>query len=237
MINNNQFSETEINQLKEYRDKCLNNRLKERFIALIIFATLSVSKIQLAEIMGKSKKTIENWLSIYYAEGIEGLDNFKYKHKKSFSNFYQKNQVKIFVSFNNPETVKEVSDYIEKKFNVKYSDEGTRKLLISLGLKVMKTKTVPGNTPPIETQKQFIQEYEEMRKEPDSVTLFGDGMHLIHQNLPGNCWADPLFPPIIETNSGRKRLNILGAYNPENGSFIHFTGEENCNAETVLEGY
>jgi transposase len=115
MINNNQFSETEINQLKEYRDKCLNNRLKERFIALIIFATLSVSKIQLAEIMGKSKKTIENWLSIYYAEGIEGLDNFKYKHKKSFSNFYQKNQVKIFVSFNNPETVKEVSDYIEKK--------------------------------------------------------------------------------------------------------------------------
>jgi len=235
MINNNQFSETEINQLKEYRDKCLNNRLKERFIALIIFATLSVSKIQLAEIMGKSKKTIENWLSIYYAEGIEGLDNFKYKHKKSFLNFYQKNQVKIFVSFNNPETVKEVSDYIEKKFNVKYSDEGTRKLLISLGLKVMKTKTVPGNTPPIETQKQFIQEYEEMRKEPDSVTLFGDGMHLIHQNLPGNCWADPLFPPIIETNSGRKRLNILGAYNPENGSFIHFTGEENCNAETVIE--
>ena len=57
------------------------------------------------------------------------FDNFKYKHKKSFLNFYQKNQVKIFVSFNNPETVKEVSDYIEKKFNVKYSDEGTRKLL------------------------------------------------------------------------------------------------------------
>ena len=235
MFNNNQFSESEINQLKQCRDKCQNIRLKERFIALILFATLSVSKFQIAEIIGKSEKTIENWLSIYYVEGIEGLNSFKYKPKKPFLTFYQKNQIKIFVSFNNPETIKEVSAYIEKKFNVNYSDEGTRKLLISLGLKVMKTKTVPGNTPSIEVQKQFIQEYEEMRKEADSVILFGDAMHLIHQNLPGNCWADPLFPPIIETNSGRKRLNILGAYNPENRSFIHLTGEENCNAETVIE--
>ena len=67
------------------------------------------------------------------------------------------------------------------------------------------------------------------------MTLFGDGMHLIHQNLPGYCWADPFFPPIIETNTGRKRLNILGAYNPEDCSFLHITSEENCNAESVIE--
>jgi len=236
MLNSNyQFSESEVNKLKQCRDHCQNIRLKERFIALVLFATLSISKIQIAEILGKSQRTIENWLTIYFAEGVEGLNNFKYKSKKSFLNFYQQNQVKIYVSFNNPETVKEVSDYIEKAFEVKYSNEGTRKLLKKLGLKVMKTKAVPGNTPSVEVQKQFIREYEELRKEPDSVTLFGDGMHLIHQNLPGNCWADPYFPPIIETNSGRNRLNILGAYNPETCSFIHVTGEENCNAETVIK--
>ena len=60
-------------------------------------------------------------------------------------------------------------------------------------------------------------------------------MHLLHQNIPDYCWGDPKFPPILETNSGRKRLNILGAYDPDSYSFYHLTGEENCNAERVIE--
>jgi len=39
----------------------------------------------------------------------------------------------------------------------------------------------------------------------------------------------------MDTNTGRKRLNILGAYNPETHSFLHLTGEENCNADRVVE--
>jgi len=70
---------------------------------------------------------------------------------------------------------------------------------------------------------------------PGTVFLFGDGMHLIHQNIPGLCWGDPKDPPILLTNTGRQRLNILGAYNPDTLSFVHLTGEENCNAERVIE--
>jgi hypothetical protein len=104
-----------------------------------------------------------------------------------------------------------------------------------MGLKRLKTKVIPGNPPTIEEQYQFIKEYEELKAIANSVTLFGDGMHLIHQNLPGFCWGDPKFKPILETNSGRKRLNILGAYNPHDKTLIHLTGEENCNAERVIE--
>lgn len=71
--------------------------------------------------------------------------------------------------------------------------------------------------------------------EPGTVFLFGDGMHLIHQNIPRLCWADPKAPPILKTNTGRQRLNILGAYNPDNQRFIHLTGEENCDANRVIE--
>ncbi len=71
--------------------------------------------------------------------------------------------------------------------------------------------------------------------EPGTVFLFGDGMHLVHQNIPGFCWADPKNPPILKTNTGRKRLNILGAYNPDSYEFIHLTGEEMCNASRVIE--
>jgi transposase len=71
--------------------------------------------------------------------------------------------------------------------------------------------------------------------EAGTVFLFGDGMHLIHQNIPAFCWADPRNPPILKTNTGRKRLNILGAYNPDLHSFIHLTGEENCDASRIIE--
>ena len=74
-----------------------------------------------------------------------------------------------------------------------------------------------------------------MRQTPDSVVLFGDAMHLTHQNFPGPCWGNPAFPPTSETNSGRKRLNIIGFYDPASFSFTHLTGEENCNAERAVE--
>jgi transposase len=74
-----------------------------------------------------------------------------------------------------------------------------------------------------------------MRQLSDSVVLFGDAMHLIHQNFPGLCWGNPAFPPVAETNSGRKRLNILGVYDPATYSFTHLTGEENCDAGRVIE--
>ena len=60
-------------------------------------------------------------------------------------------------------------------------------------------------------------------------------MHLIHQNIPGLCWGDPKQPPILRTNTGRKRLNILGAYNPDSHRFVHLTGEENCDANRVVD--
>ena len=71
--------------------------------------------------------------------------------------------------------------------------------------------------------------------DPGTVFLFGDGMHLVHQNVPGLCWGDPKQPPIIKTNTGRKRLNILGAYNPDSHKFVHLTGEENCDAKRAIE--
>ena len=53
-------------------------------------------------------------------------------------------------------------------------------------------------------------------------------MHLIHNVIAGLCWGDPADPPIMNSNTGRKRLNILGAYNPDKHNLAHLTGEENC---------
>ena len=110
-------------------------------------------------------------------------------------------------------------------------------ILKKQGLEVIYPKIHPGNPPSVEEQEEFVKKYNEQKQndEPGSVILFTDAMHLIHQNIPGRCWGDPKFPPVMDTNTGRKRLNILGAYNPETHCFHHLTGEENCNADRFVE--
>ena len=95
----------------------------------------------------------------------------------------------------------------------------------------------PGSPPSVEEQQAFIDKYYKQKQNDaaDSVRLFGDAMHLHHQNTPGRCWGDPEYLPVMDTNSGRKRLNILGAYNQDTHKFHHLTGEENCNADRVVE--
>lgn len=228
------FTKNEIKNLETYRDNEKNGRLKIRFIVLLLLARGACLDL-VASSIGITLRTINNWFQQYITEGIESLASFKYKPKQRRLNINQIHQIIIWVTYNNPENTKEIREYIKVKFGIIYCDESVRLLLKKYGLKFSRPKVIPGNPPSEQEQKNFVKKYETMRAAPDSVVLFGDAVHLIHQNIPGLCWCDPLFPLVLETNSGRKRLNCLGAYDPETHSFIHLTGEENCNAERVIE--
>ena len=230
------FSENEIRNLEKYRDSLKDARLKVRVIALLMLACGLSSEV-VSLIVGKTEKTVENWFQQYLTEGAGSLNSFDYKPKQPYLSINQINQVVIWVTYENPENTKEIREYIRDKFGVTYCVESVRQLLGKYGLRVLRPKTRPGNTPSPEVQKQFVEKYSEIRTsdEPGTVALFGDAMHLVHQNVPGLCWGNPLYPPVYETNSGRKRLNILGAYNPDTLSLIHLTGEDNCNADRAVE--
>jgi transposase len=235
-VSNYKFSDDEIQLLKIFRDNQEDSRLKLRFLSLLMLAEgLVLDKV--ASIIGKSEKTIENWFYQYQIKGIESLNSFQYKPKKSFLDKEQIEQLTKWVEETNPGTLKQIRAYVKENFHVNYSLEGLRKLLLKNGLKLLKPRVIPGNTPNEEEQKKEIEQYFEMKEnsEPDTVFLFVDGMHLVHQNVPGFCWGDPKNPPIHKTNTSRKRLNILGAYDPDSHNFIHLTGEENCDAQRVVE--
>ncbi len=235
-VSSYEFSTDEIISLKVYRDKQKDSRLKIRFIAMLMLA----NKIDLEFIIctiGKCKKTIENWLNKYLAKGIDSLNSFQYTVKKTRLTDEQIQQLTEWVKKTNPAKAKEIREYIKDEFHVEYVTESVRQLLIKNGLGVVRPKVQPGNPPTEKEQEEHIEKYFELKSssEPGTVFLFGDGMHLVHQNVPGLCWGDPNDPPILKTNTGRKRLNIIGAYNPDLHKLTHLTGEENCDAERTLE--
>ena len=148
-----EFDDDEIAKLHKYRDNQPDVRLKVRFIVLLMLAN-RVEPKTIASIIGKSIKTIENWLCQYVTKGINSLNSFQYKPKQSYLASEQINQVVSWVKETNPGKTKEVRKYIKDHFKIDYSNEAVRKLLKKKGLKVLRPKVVPGNPPSEEEQKK-----------------------------------------------------------------------------------
>jgi len=62
---------------------------------------------------------------------------------------------------------------------------------------------------------------------------FVDAAHLLHNAVPGRGWIKRTTTVELKTNSGRNRLNVLGAYSPDDHTLISIEGTESCDAEMV----
>ena len=230
------FGQEDMAQLRNYRDKQRDGRLKIRFIGLLMLAE-EIRIEQAASLIGKSVKTLMNWGRQYLTNGIDALNSFNYKPKQTYLTPAQLAQLVAWVKETNPAKTKQVRAYIKAEFGVTYSVEAVRVLLHKQGLKRIRPKTQPANPPSEAEQREWVSNYAQMTAEcePGTQFFFLDAMHLVHQNEPGSCWGDPKDPPMMKTNTGRKRLNMLGGYNPADYSVLHVTGEASCNGERVIE--
>jgi transposase len=64
---------------------------------------------------------------------------------------------------------------------------------------------------------------------------FLDAAHLLHAAIPSQGWIKRGQTVQLKTNSGRNRLNILGAYSPDDRDLISLEGRESCDAERVVQ--
>jgi transposase len=162
-IENYTFTEEEIKLLEEYRDRQNDPRLKLRFIALLTIARgvqLPVASL----IIGKSQYTIKNWFQKYITKGIDSLNNFQYKPKKTYLKEEQINQTVEWVKNNNPATLKEIRAYIQSNFKVTYDVETVRQLLHKRGLKLLRPKMIPGKPASQTEQEEFLAKYYALKK-------------------------------------------------------------------------
>ena len=64
---------------------------------------------------------------------------------------------------------------------------------------------------------------------------FLDAAHLLHAAIPSQGWIKRGKTMQLKTNSGRNRLNILGAYSPDERDLISLEGRESCDGERVAQ--
>ena len=64
---------------------------------------------------------------------------------------------------------------------------------------------------------------------------FVDAAHLLHNAVPSQGWIKRGSTIELKTNSGRNRLNVLGAYSPDDHTLVSIEGTESCDAELVCQ--
>jgi transposase len=67
----------------------------------------------------------------------------------------------------------------------------------------------------------------------EGKVYFLDAAHLLHAAIPSQGWIRRHQTVQLKTNSGRNRLNVLGAYSPDTHDLISWEGRESCDAERV----
>ena len=154
-VSSYQFSEEEIHRLEHYRDEQQDARLKMRFIALLMLAK-GIDLKDIAAITGVAMKTIENWHRQYLSKGIDCLNAFQYKPKQPYLSDEQTQQLLNWVRTTNPIHLKQIRIHIIEEFGIKYTTEAIRKILRKNGIKLIRSKVIPGDPPSEEEQEKKL---------------------------------------------------------------------------------
>ena len=96
---------------------------------------------------------------------------------------------------------------------------------------------IPGKAPSETVQKDFIKEIEYHSQQEDTVLLFFDPCHLLHNVVNARMWQPrgKKGTITIKSNTGRRRINILGALDIEDFSVTTILTEETCNSVRIVE--
>jgi transposase len=132
-----------------------------------------------------------------------------------------------------------VCDWVQQSFGPKFSPAGMRQLLKRLGCSFHKASPFLFKADRAK-QEQFVAGYEQDKQQaPAEPTrrYFIDGVHPLYGlEVVFYCWlvAGQRFE--VGVGGGRKRLNILGAYCPDDQEYLdrRYT-DRNLNAQSVIE--
>ena len=133
-------------------------------------------------------------------------------------------------------TVKEIQNYIRKAYGKNLSRSSVYNWLKKHNFTYKKPKLVPAKVDPV-AQQEFIDHYEALLTraiQEDELVLFGDSVHPSQQTQAGYGWVKKGKEKLVETNGGRKRVNLMGALNLEDMKLVYHDFET-INGDAAVE--
>jgi transposase len=206
--------------LEEFHRACLDKKTADRIKAILLMAD-GFTYPQIEKILLLDERTLNRYKNIYREQGIDGLvaNNYQGRHCKLSEE--QIKRLKEELDSRLYETAEAVCEYVKKTFGIRYTAAGMAQTLRRLGYRYKKTSVVPGKAD-VAQQERFVRKYKRRYKHisDDEKVYFIDGMHPTYNSHAGYGWIAAGRQFALKSQDGRKRINLMGAYDPKSAETI-----------------
>jgi transposase len=233
------LSRGERKKIEERRRHERDARLVNRLSAML-WLDDGRTRLEVAQLLGLNPKTVKNWLKLYLKGGLDALCTLHYRGDGGELSTAQAEELKKEVETGRFRCAAQARQWIEDTFGVVYTTDGVRRLLSRLGCTFHKSSAFLFKANRAK-QEKHLAEYEKERQELTEAEgwrwYFIDGVHpLWGMEVLFYCWLLRGQRFEVGVGGGRKRLNILGAFCPDDFEYLdrRYT-TENLNAQSIIE--
>jgi transposase len=224
------FPELTLNTNSRVRKKCLVVYLRKK----------GYRREEVAELLRIDEDTVTNYTKKYDESGLQGLLVENYHQPKSQLEPYTE-QLKELFKNQAPHTVNQAIEMIDKETGVVLKPSACREFLRKIGMKCRRCGVVPGKAMDDDKQRQAQREFHDQQlqstldeaKQGNRTVLFVDAAHFVMGAFLGMVWC--FVRLLLPSASGRKRHNVLGAYDPITHEAITITNDTYINQDVFCE--
>jgi len=213
--------------IERRRKHALDRRVYQRLTAVLAVAA-DKTRAEVAELLGVSLSQLGEWLRVFRSEGLDALCDI---HNKGDPGKLKPNQVAHLqeqVSTGCFRNSDQIRDWVKSTFCISYSSSGVKDLLKRIGVSYHKVSGFLWKADP-DQQHAFVKRvarHQREAKHPDAARTrryYVDACHPVWGlDLVYCCWLLVGQRLLVGMGSGRKRLNILGAYCPDDHEYIDY---------------
>jgi transposase len=226
--------------LERRRKGTLDRRIYQRLTAVLAVAAGNTRE-EVAELLGVSLTQLSDWLRVFRNAGLEALCTLHNKGDPGKLTPHQVDQLKSQVSTGCFRNSDQIRHWIESTFAIQYSSTGVKELLKRIGVTYHKVSGFLWKGNP-DKQRAFVKRIVRHKREtkrsgaPHTRRYYVDACHPIWGlDLVFSCWLLRGQRFLVGMGSGRKRLNILGGYCPDDHEYVDLRlTRDNINGEQFV---
>lgn len=192
---------------------------------------------EIADVVRVDGDTVTNYVRKYRDGGLPMLLAEDYRRPGGRLDAHAERLKRVFEG-QPPHTVNQAIEVIGRETGVRLKHSACRDFLRKLGMKCRRCGLVPGKAPNDGKQLQAQREFHDEKLQPrldearqgKRKVLFVDAAHFVMGAFLGMLWC--FARVLLPSSSGRKRYNVLGAYDPIRQEAVTLTNDTAVNQET-----
>ena len=229
-----QLTRQQRNDLSDRRRQARDRRIYQRLSA-VLWSDAGRTREEIAELVGVSTRQVGQWFRIFRNKGLDQLCTLHYQGDPGRLRPAQVERLKQEVATGVFHNAEQVRTWVQETWGVDYSISGIKDLLRRIGASYHKVSGFFWKAD-VEEQKKFVRKHRRHKREagPKTRRYFVDACHPVWGvDLLYSCWLLVGQRFYVGVGNGRKRLNILGAYSPDDHDYVdlrltkeNITGEQ-----------